>query len=90
MTRASLTVPAGLVLLVFGAVGTWFLGRYFPNARFLRAGYALTAGGGLLFGAWGISKTLALGVAAAACVAVGAIAGTIGALRKELRTAVPP
>ena len=90
MTRASLTVPAGLVLLVFGAVGTWFLSRYFPNARFLRAGYALMAGGGLLFGAWGFSKTLAVGVAAAACVAIGAVAGTIGALRKELRPGISP
>ena len=86
MTRAGLTVPAGLVLLVFGAAGSWFLGRYVPNARFSRVGYALMAGGGLLFGAWGISKVLAIGVAAAGCVAIGAIAGIIGALRKELRT----
>ena len=86
MTRAGLTVPAGLVLLVFGAAGSWFLGRYFPSARFSRAGYALMAGGGVLFGAWGMSRLLAIGVAAAGCVAIGAIAGTIGALRKELRT----
>ncbi len=90
MTRASLTVPAGLVLLVSGALGTWFLNRYFPNARFLRAGYALMACGGLLFGAWGISRALAVGVAAAVCVAIGAIAGAIGALRKELRTGISP
>lgn len=88
MTRASLTLPAGLFLLVFGGVGTWFLSRYFPNARFLRAGYALMAGGGLLFGAWGLSKALAVGVAAAACVAIGAVFGTIGALRRELRSEI--
>jgi hypothetical protein len=41
--------------------------------------------GGVLFAVWGFSKTLAVGVAGASLVAVGAAAGTIGALRKELR-----
>jgi hypothetical protein len=51
----------------------------------MRAGYALMSAGGALFVAWSLSKVLAVGVAAAAVLAVGAAIGTIGALRKELR-----
>ena len=36
-------------------------------------------------GLGGLSNVLAVGVAAASVVAIGAAAGTIGALRKELR-----
>jgi hypothetical protein len=79
------TVAAGIVLTVFGALGAWFITRNFPHARFLRASYALMAFGGMLFIAWSLSKILALGAAAAIVVAAGALAGIAGALRKELR-----
>ncbi len=81
-----MTVAAGLFLAAFGAVGVWFLGQRFPNARFLRTGYALMSAGGLLFVFWTLSKVLVVGVTAAGVLAAGAVAGTIGALRKELRS----
>jgi hypothetical protein len=80
------TVAAGLFLATFGALGAWFLTKRFPNARFLRAGYGLMSAGGALFVVWTLSKALAVGVAAAAILAVGAVAGVVGALRKELRS----
>jgi hypothetical protein len=84
MTHA-LPVVAGLFLTAFGALGAWFLSARYPDARFLRVGYALMSAGGGLFVVWALSKILIVGVAAAAVVAIGAFAGVIGALRKELR-----
>lgn len=81
-----MTVAAGVVLTVFGALGAWFITRNFPHARFLRASYVLMACGGVLFIVWSLSKILVVGAAAAIVVAGGALAGIAGALRKELRT----
>jgi hypothetical protein len=81
-----MTVVAGLFLAAFGALGVWFLTQRFPSARFLRTGYALMSAGGVMFVAWTLSKVLAVGVTAAAILAAGALAGTVGALRKELRS----
>ena len=80
-----MTTAAGVVLVVFGALGAWFLARNFPHARFLRLSYALMAIGGALFVAWSVSKVLALGAGAAVLVAAGGVLGVAGALRKELR-----
>ena len=80
-----MTIAAGAFLALFGAAGTWLLSKRFPNARFLRVGYALMALGGALFVAWSLTKLLVIGVAAAAVLAAGGIAGVCGALRKELR-----
>jgi len=79
------TTVAGIVLLAFGAGGAWFLSKRFPNARFLIAGYALMGGGGACFVLWSVAGHVAIGVAAAALVAVGGAIGAIGAVRKELR-----
>lgn len=79
------TIFAGLFLLVFGAAGAWFLTTRFPSASFLRAGYAMMALGGGLFVLWGIWKSVAIGVAAAGFLALGAIVGVVGTLRRELR-----
>ena len=84
MNHPVIAILAGAFLCAFGAAGTWFLGKRYPGARFLRAGYGLMSAGGALFAVWGVSKTLAVGVTAAALVAIGALAGTIGALRKEV------
>ncbi len=84
---SAVTVAAGIVLAVFGSLGVWFLARQFPQARFLRASYALLAIGGVLFVAWSLSKLLPLGIAAALLVAGGGVVGVAGALRKELRSA---
>jgi hypothetical protein len=80
-----MTMLAGIFLTVFGAAGTWFLFKRFPHAYCLRSGYALMAVGGFAFVAWTLSKVLVLGIAATALLAVGAIVGIVGALRKELR-----
>lgn len=85
MSHGAVPLAAGIFLTAFGAAGVWFLSRHFPGARFLRASYGLIAGGGGLFVAWALSNVLAVGVAAAALVAIGAVTGTIGALRKEVR-----
>jgi hypothetical protein len=79
------TVPAGLFLFAFGAAGAWFLGARFPQAKFLRAGYALMALGGLTFVAWGVWKVAVVGIAAAALLGAGGASGALGALRRELR-----
>ena len=81
-----MTVAAGLFLAAFGALGAWFLGKRFPAASFLRIGYVLMSGGGVLFVVWSLTKTLSIGIAAAGVLAVGAMTGMVGALRKELRT----
>jgi hypothetical protein len=76
---------AGLFLCAFGALGAWFLAKRFPAARFLRGGYLLMSLGGALFVVWTLTHRLPIGIAAASVMALGAIVGTIGALRKELR-----
>ncbi|MGA8534776.1 MAG: hypothetical protein WB615_11750 [Candidatus Tumulicola sp.] len=81
-----MTLAAGLFLAAFGGLGAWFLAKRFSSARFLRAGYTLISAGGALFVVWALSRVLAIGVGAAALMAAGAIAGSIGALRKELRS----
>ena len=85
MNNVAVMTLAGVFVAAFGALGATFLTRRYPHARFMRAGYALMSAGGALFVAWSLSKVLAVGVAAAAVLAVGAVIGTIGALRKELR-----
>lgn len=71
--------------MLFGAAGAWLLTTRFPSAKFLRVGYALMAISGALFLIWSASRIVAVGVAAAALLAVGATIGIIGALRRELR-----
>ncbi|MEO6836427.1 MAG: hypothetical protein ABI231_11045 [Candidatus Tumulicola sp.] len=88
MNHAAVTILAGLFLGAFGALGAWFLTKRHPSARFLRAGYALMSAGGVLFVAWALSRVLAVGVTAAALVGIGGVTGMIGALRKELRSAL--
>ena len=80
-----MTLFAGLFLGLFGVCGAWFLGKRFPQARFLQIGYALMGTGGAFFVIWALSKVLAIGVAATALLTAGAIAGIVGSLRKELR-----
>lgn len=85
MSQGLPTVLAGLFLAAFGALGAWFLSKRYPAARFMRAGYALMSAGGALFVVWAFLKAPAVGVFAAAVLAIGALGGAIGALRKELR-----
>ncbi|MBV8333553.1 MAG: hypothetical protein JO192_12515 [Candidatus Eremiobacteraeota bacterium] len=82
------TVLAGLFLMVFGAAGAWFLTTRFPSARFLRAGYLLMAAGGCFFVLWGLWSNVVVGLAAAALLALGAVVGVVGTLRRELRPPV--
>lgn len=79
------TIAAGIFLTVFGAAGAWFLTTRFPSAKFLRAGYAIMALSGAVFLAWSALHLIAVGVAAAALLAIGAAIGIVGALRRELR-----
>ena len=81
-----MTVVAGFFLAAFGAAGAWFLAKRFPNARFLRAGYALMSAGGVLFVIWALSRTSDVGIAAVVATAAGATTGIVGALRRELRS----
>ena len=80
-----MTIFAGLFLLVFGALGTWFLAARFPSARFMRVAYAAMAVGGALFAMWGLVKFISVGIAAVAVLAAGGAIGAFGALRRELR-----
>lgn len=84
-----MTTAAGLFLMLFGAAGAWFLAKHYPTARYLRASYAFMAIGGALFVAWGVSKAIVVGVAAAALLAIGGSVGVFGALRRELRLRTP-
>jgi hypothetical protein len=79
------TILAGLFLLIFGAAGAWFLTTRFPSARFLRAGYVMMALGGCFFVLWGFWKNIVIGLAAATLLALGAVIGVVGTLRRELR-----
>ena len=79
------TVLAGLFLFVFGGASAWFLATRFPSARFLRVGYALMAVSGALFLVWAIWHALLLGIVAASTLAIGAIVGIVGAVRREMR-----
>ncbi|MBV8372151.1 MAG: hypothetical protein JOY69_02730 [Candidatus Eremiobacteraeota bacterium] len=81
-----MSVAAGLFLAAFGALGAWFLSKRFPAARFLRIGYILMSAGGVLFVTWALSKILSIGISAAGVMALGAVIGMVGALRKELRS----
>lgn len=80
-----MTVAAGLVVALFGGAGAWFLAVTFPSARFLRSSYALISLGGVAFVVWSFSKALVVGASAAIVLAIGAIVGIAGVLRKELR-----
>jgi hypothetical protein len=79
------TVFAGLFLFVFGGLGTWLFAKRFPNAHFMRNGYAAMSLGGLLFVAWALSHVLGIGIAAAIMLLAGGTLGVIGAFRRELR-----
>jgi hypothetical protein len=85
MTHGAVQLCAGIFVGLFGLAGAWFIGRRFPSARWLRAGYVLMGIGGVLFAVWSVTRVLAAGVAAALIVAAGAAVGAVGALRKELR-----
>ncbi|HXM08268.1 MAG TPA: hypothetical protein VN936_12430 [Candidatus Acidoferrum sp.] len=85
MTHGAVPLCAGIFVGLFGLVGASFIGRRFPNARWLRAGYLIMGFGGALFAIWAVTHVLGIGVAAALVVAAGAAIGAIGALRKELR-----
>lgn len=80
-----MTLAAGFVLALFGAAGAVFVTVRFPNAHFMRTSYVLMFLGGALFIVWSFWKLPALGIAAALTVALGAVVGIAGALRKELR-----
>lgn len=71
--------------MLFGAAGAWLLTTRFPSARFLRVGYALMALSGALFLVWSASRIVPVGVAATVLLAIGAMIGIVGALRRELR-----
>jgi len=79
------TIAAGIFLTVFGAAGAWFITTRFPSASFLRSGYALMALSGVLFLIWTAVHVVAIGLAAAALLGLGALTGIVGALRRELR-----
>ena len=86
MTHGAVPLCAGIFVALFGFLGAWFIASRFPDARWLRTGYAIMGLGGALFAIWAATRVLAVGVAAAtAMVAIGAASGAIGALRKELR-----
>ena len=80
-----MTVAAGVFLALFGGLGAWFLAKRFPSAQFLRAGYVMMSLGGVFFVVWAVSKSIALGVTAAALLGLGGALGVVGALRRELR-----
>lgn len=84
-----MSVVIGLFLLIFGLLGTWLLASRFPHARFVRAGYAFMAFGGLFAAVWGVWHRLEIGVTAAALLAIGGVLGVIGAVRREMRV-LPP
>jgi len=84
-----MTVVAGLFLLLFGGAASWLLAVRFPEARFTRIGYGTMTVGGVFFLVWAISGWLPAGVAAVIIVALGAIAGIVGAFLKELRFELP-
>lgn len=84
--QPAVSVAAGVVLAAFAALGALFIRRYYPAARYLLLGYVLMGIGGVLCAVWGLANVLWIGVVAAGCVAIGAGAGAIGALRKELRS----
>jgi hypothetical protein len=79
------TIAAGIFLMVFGGAGAWVLTTRFPSAKFLRVSYAVLALSGALFLIWVFAHALAIGIAAAALMGLGAATGIIGALRRELR-----
>ncbi|HEY1427949.1 MAG TPA: hypothetical protein VGF18_00110 [Candidatus Tumulicola sp.] len=85
MTHGAVPLGAGIFVALFGFAGAWFIGRSFPNARWLRTGYIIMGLGGVCFTIWASTYVLAIGVGAAILVAIGAATGAIGAMRKELR-----
>jgi hypothetical protein len=85
MTHGAVPLCAGIFVALFGFVGASFIGKRFPNARWLRTGYFVMGSGGVLFAVWAVTHILVVGVAATLIVAAGATVGAIGALRKELR-----
>jgi hypothetical protein len=85
VTHGAVPLCAGIFVALFGFLGAWFIASRFPDARWLRTGYAIMGLGGALFAVWAATRVLAVGVAAAILVAIGAATGAIGALRKELR-----
>ena len=84
-----MSVFAGLFLFVFGGLGAWLLNVRFPNARFLRTGYALMSLGGLIFFAWAMWHSLVVGICGIIVLLIGGVSGVIGAVRKEVRI-LPP
>jgi FAD/FMN-containing dehydrogenase len=84
--QPAVSVAAGLVLALFAGLGALFIRRFYAAARYLLFGYVAMGAGGVLCAVWGVTNVLGIGVVAAACVAIGGIAGAIGALRKELRS----
>lgn len=87
--QPAVSVAAGLVLAVFAGLGGLFIRRFYAAARYLLFGYVAMGIGGVLCALWGVTNLLGVGIVAAACVAIGGIAGAIGALRKELRSGTP-
>lgn len=76
---------AGVVLAIFGSLGTYHLSRNYPSATYLRISYAMMAAGGAVCVVWAIWKILPVGIVAAALLAIGGLVGVGGALRRELR-----
>lgn len=83
-----MAVVAGAFLFLFGAAMAWWLPRGFPQARYTRVAYVLTAIGGLGFLVWALAHVLAAGVTAVFFLLVGGIFGVVGYVRKELRVSL--
>ena len=83
-----MVVFAGIFLLVFGAAGAFFVNKVYPNAKFMRLGYVLMSTAGVVFIYWAGTRATMAGLAAAIVLALGAVLGIVGALRKELRMRV--
>lgn len=84
-----MTLIAGVFLVLFGAVLSWFLAVRFANANLMRIGYGVITLGGVLFVVWSVTTMLAFGIAALFVLLIGGLFGVIGALRRELRITPP-
>lgn len=80
-----MNVAAGIFLVLFGSVSTWWTSMNYPNANFTRAGSILMAISGIVFLAWTFTHAIAVGIGASALLLISGVIGVIGAFRKETR-----
>lgn len=80
-----MNVAAGIFLVLFGSVSTWWTSTNYPNANFTRTGSVLMAISGVVFLAWTFTHAIAVGIAASALLLISGLIGVVGALRKETR-----